>query len=129
MGNGTKTGTKLEKRVVAAADAALRDHQYVTALDVLQGLGWLAPSSVDQWRQGRVDYLERVVTANLKKISTAMRVLRRWAASRDLKPSETCLTFPQNCGSPARHVCLSGAISGRGPGISQIGQGRRGAAI
>jgi hypothetical protein len=33
--------------------------------------------------------LERVVTANLSKISKAMRFFRGWARRRELKPSET----------------------------------------
>jgi hypothetical protein len=80
---------RLEQRVVRAAEAALGVQRYVTAVDVLMGIGWLAPSAVDRWRQGRVDYLEREVQANLHKISTAMSLFRRWAEQRELKPSET----------------------------------------
>lgn len=72
-----------------AAEAALADKRYVSAVDVLVGLGWLPPPRVDEWRQGRVPVLEHVVTANLSKISTAMRALRRWALQRGLSPSET----------------------------------------
>ena len=31
---------------------------------MLLGLGWLAPSHLDKWPQGRVDSLERVIQAN-----------------------------------------------------------------
>lgn len=61
----------------------------MTAIDVLVGVGWLEPRRVDEWRQGRVPYLEAVVIASLGKISTAMNVFRQWAAARGLKPSET----------------------------------------
>lgn len=80
---------KLEQRVVRAAEAALAERRFVTAVDVLVGIGWLSPPAVDRWRQGRVEYLEREVQANLHKISTAMSLLRRWAERRDLQPSET----------------------------------------
>jgi hypothetical protein len=86
---GTAVRSKLEERVIKAAGAALADHQYVTAIDVLVGMGWLTTSQVDQWRQGRVDYLERLVNANLSKISTVMDIFRRWARSKGLQPSET----------------------------------------
>jgi hypothetical protein len=56
---------------------------------VLVGVGWLEPRRVDEWRQGRVDYLERVTVASLGKISTAMRSFRRWGEGRGLRPSET----------------------------------------
>lgn len=54
---------RLERRVVKAAEAALAERKYVTPIDVLVGLGWLQPRRVDEWRQGRVDYLERVTQA------------------------------------------------------------------
>ncbi len=79
---------KLERRVVTVAEQVLAAQRYVTAVDVLVGLGWLTPSALDRWRQGRVESLESVVGAGLGKISTAMRVLRRWAEEHDLKPSE-----------------------------------------
>ncbi len=80
---------RIERRVAEAAEAALEGQKHVSAIDVLTGIGWLAPSNVDRWRQGRVDYLERVVQVNLKKISAAMRAFRGWAKDRGLKPSET----------------------------------------
>ena len=83
------SGGKLDRRVVRAAEAALAQRQFVTAIDVLVGLGWLEPRRVDEWRQGRVPYLEVVVIASLGKISTAMKVFRDWAQARELKPSET----------------------------------------
>ena len=75
--------------MVRAAEAALAQRKFVTSIDVLVSLGWLEPRRVDEWRQGRVAYLEAVVSASLGKISTAMKVFRQWAAARDLKPSET----------------------------------------
>jgi hypothetical protein len=84
-----KDRQRIEQRVLKAAEAALERRKYVSAIDVLVGIGWLHPSQVDRWRQGRVDYLERLAQANLKKISTAMRVFRGWAEDRGLNPSET----------------------------------------
>jgi hypothetical protein len=80
---------KVERRVVAAAEAALAVQGFVSAIDVLTGLGWLPPGNVDRWRQGRVDCLERVVTASPPKISRAMAALSEWAMARELRPSET----------------------------------------
>jgi hypothetical protein len=82
-------GTELEQRVVRAAEAALAARQFASAIDVLVGIGWLAPSHVEEWRQGRVEYLERVIQANLAKLSAAMKCFRTWATSRGLVPSET----------------------------------------
>lgn len=54
MGN-----SPLEQRVTQAAEATLAEQGYVSAVDVLLHLGWLAPPHLDLWRQGRVACLER----------------------------------------------------------------------
>jgi hypothetical protein len=88
-GRESMSGTALEQRVRRAAEAALAEQRYVSAIDVFLGLGWLTPPHLDEWRRGRVQCLERVVQASLPKLSTAMRVFRRWAQGRGLVPSET----------------------------------------
>lgn len=79
----------LERRVINAAEVALADHNYVSAIDVLIGMRLLAPTHHDAWRKGRVDFLERMIQGNLKKISLSMALFRRWAQAKGLKPSET----------------------------------------
>ena len=80
---------QLEAKVSRVARTVLAEKHYVAPVDVLVGLGWLTPSRVDVWRQGRVRALERIVDANLHKLSSAMRLLRRWAVAQGLQPSET----------------------------------------
>ena len=79
----------LEGRVVAAAEAALRAKYAVSAVDVLLGTGALSLDDFSAWRKGRIPFLESVVNMNLKRISCAMSMFRKWAVSRGLKPSET----------------------------------------
>jgi hypothetical protein len=79
----------LEQRVLRAAEGALVEREFVSAIDVLVGLGWLPPRLVDEWRQGRLDYLEGAMTVQVTKLSTAMRLFHRWAQGRGLVPSET----------------------------------------
>ena len=85
----TVVQSRLEDRVVRAAEAALADRHLVTAIDVLVGIGWLTTPQVDRWQQGRVDNLERQVTADISKISNAMAILGRWAQKEGLNPSES----------------------------------------
>ena len=80
---------ELKKRVVSAAEAALANNQYVSTIDVLTRTGLLAPTHVESWRRGRIDFLEQVIQANLEKISQSMAMFRRWALEKGLKPSET----------------------------------------
>ena len=84
----TDADKRLEQRVIAAAEGTLAARRLVTALDVLQGLGWLPSSAEQAWRQGRIPYLEAAVAANLSKLSKAMRFFRLWAQREGLKPSE-----------------------------------------
>jgi hypothetical protein len=52
-------------------------------------MGLLAPSNVEEWRKGRIDFLERVIQGNLQKISLSMKLFRDWAGAKGLRPSET----------------------------------------
>ncbi len=83
------SGQNLQLRVTRAAEAALADQRFVSAIDVLTGLGWLAPSHVDLWRQGRVESLEQLMQVNPGKITAALAAFQRWAQDAGLKPSET----------------------------------------
>jgi hypothetical protein len=80
---------KLRRDIAAAGSAAVAKNGYVTAIDVLLGTGWVRPEKVEDWRHGRVPYLEQAIVASLPKIGAAMRVFRRWAKDAGLRPSET----------------------------------------
>jgi hypothetical protein len=80
---------EITARVRRVAEQTLAEKGYATPIDVLVGLGWLAPVRVDGWRQGRLPVLERGVQANLSKISDAMADFRRWARELGLVASPT----------------------------------------
>jgi hypothetical protein len=81
--------SKLERRVAAAAEAALARQKYVAPLDVLTGIGWLPQTMVDSWRQGRVDHLEKLLSAEPGKRASVLEYLGHWAAAAGLTPAET----------------------------------------
>jgi hypothetical protein len=83
------TGRSIDERVARAAEAALADKKFVTPVDVLTGVGWLPPGTVDRWRQGRVEYLEAGAQVDSRKLSAAMTAFRRWSEQRGLRPSVT----------------------------------------
>jgi len=56
---------------------------------VLVGIGWLDVRTVERWRRGQIDCLERAVRTNLPRISEAMKLLRSWARERSLSESPT----------------------------------------
>lgn len=83
-----QTASKLERRVVAAAEEALTRQRYVSPLDVLTGLGWVPPGLVTDWRQGRVPHLEAVAAVSADRLTDALEVFHRWADDRGLRPGE-----------------------------------------
>lgn len=97
-----KAPTRLEDRVIRAAEAVLSRQRYVSVIDLFIGLGWLAPSHLDAWRQGRTRDLESVVDAGLGKVSTAMRSFESWAHQRGLVPSETAYVARTTARHPLR---------------------------
>jgi hypothetical protein len=79
----------LRTRVERAAEAALTRQRYVSAIDVLCGMGLLAPINVDSWRRGRIDVLEQLIQGSPSKISSSLSLFRDWARRKGLSPSET----------------------------------------
>jgi hypothetical protein len=80
--------SKLERRVVTAAEESLRRRRYVSPLDVLTGLGWVPSGLVTDWRQGRAPHLEAVAAVTPDRLADALEVFHRWVESRGLRPSE-----------------------------------------
>lgn len=62
---------------------------YATPIDVLMDIGVLPKSKYEDWRFGRVAYLEAVCTVNLRKLSFIMHQIRVYAMKTGLKPSTT----------------------------------------
>ncbi len=72
------------ERVVAAI---LVKSKIVTPIEVLVGMSLLAPDHVDEWRRGRILYLEQVVDCNLTRLSRLLRILRLHVHDLKLVPS------------------------------------------
>jgi hypothetical protein len=80
--------SKLERRVMTAAEQALGRQRYVSPLDVLTGMGWVPLGLVTDWRQGRAPHLEAVAAVSADRLADALEVFHRWVASRGLRPSQ-----------------------------------------
>ena len=80
---------RIETRVSRIAEATLAEQQFVTPIDVLIGLGWLAQPNVDRWQAGRISSLDRCIQVDSVKILAAIDALRDWAQNQSLKAWET----------------------------------------
>jgi Fe-S-cluster containining protein len=67
----------------------LRRQGYVSVVDVLVEMRRLRPASLEDWRFGRIPYLERVVEGSLAKLSLIGREIRKVARAQGLSPSLT----------------------------------------
>jgi len=80
---------RLKQRALQAAEEALDKQQYVSPIDVFTGMKLLQPVHVEDWRKGKIPYLERAIQGSLGKISFCMKCFRDWAKEKGLKPSPT----------------------------------------
>ena len=79
----------LYPRIQRAVAAILQHGKVVAPVDVLVRMELLAPERLEDWRRGRVPYLERVIICNLTKLSRLLRILRFHAHDLNLVPSGT----------------------------------------
>jgi hypothetical protein len=82
---GTKPTDRLTERLEAAIVSLLKRDGRLTYPTLLVELGMLSSSNLDEWRAGRVPYLERVVTGNLTKLARIQKGVRRGARKRGLQ--------------------------------------------
>ena len=99
----SKLQQDLKARVIAAAEAALADHDFVSPIDVLVNMGLLSPSNVEAWKKGRVGHLEEMIQGSAPKLSSAFAVFGQWVKDKGLKPTEVRYTRPTRGGRRPRH--------------------------
>jgi len=94
------------QKVASIAGQEISNKGYVSPIDLFIGIGWLTKEKLMDWRIGKITYLERVITANLSKLSKTMKEFRAWAKHANLKPSKTvykhksCLLRFSKSGNP-----------------------------
>jgi hypothetical protein len=82
----------LYPRIARAMEQILARGKVVAPVDVLVRMNLLAPERLEDWRRGRVPYLEKVVAYNLSRLSRLLRILRFHAHDLKLLPSITAYT-------------------------------------
>ena len=64
-----------------------QERGYAAPVDVLIDVGVLTKENYEDWRYGRVQYLEKVCSANLHKLSFIMQQMRAYAKKAGYKES------------------------------------------
>ena len=81
---------ELTAKVNSSMYRQCRSRGYATAVDVLMDIGVLQKDKYEDWRFGRIPYLESVCHINLHKLSFIMHQMRVYAKNNSLKPSFCC---------------------------------------
>jgi hypothetical protein len=79
----------LEKEIKRLVHANRFEKGCICAVDILLQLNYLTNKDYDEWRFGRVEYLEKVCKINLKKLSLINKLIRKYATELNLKSSWT----------------------------------------
>jgi hypothetical protein len=94
---------KLYPAIARAVASILESSNVVTPVELLLRLERISKKQVEDWRFGRIPYLERVCVGNLSKLSAILRVLHHHALAIGLKPSQTVY---RQWGRGRKHIAL-----------------------
>lgn len=92
-------------RIERAVAAILAEGKVVAPVDVLVGMDLLSSEGLEDWRRGRVPYLEKVIDCNLTRLSRLLRILRFHAHDLNLVPSVT--VYNRWGKGPRRALCFT----------------------
>ncbi|MEB3103193.1 hypothetical protein [Ferviditalea candida] len=80
---------ELQKKVRHTVHQLVWEKEYASPLDLFLKMEKISPKLVEEWRYGRVPYLERVLHGNLAQFSFILTVFRKTAMEMKLKESFT----------------------------------------
>ena len=81
--------TDLEKSIACIISELSDEKGYICSIDVLLGLKYLSKTDLEKWRNGQVEYLEKICQTNLSKLSAVNQIIRQVTKKMNLEPSFT----------------------------------------
>jgi len=99
---------ELEKEIKRLVHALRYEKGYVCVIDILIGLEYLSKKDYEDWRFGRIDYLEKACKTNLSKLTFIVKSMKKFA--KDLKLAYSLTVYSQY-GKGISHrlkFCISG---------------------
>ncbi len=79
----------LKNKIKLIGKEIIEEKGYLSSIDVLLKLEYLSEKDYENWRFGKVDYLEKVCGVNLKKLSTINKTIKEISGQWNLKKSWT----------------------------------------
>ena len=71
--------TDLEKNIKRIISELSDEKGYICSIDVLLGLNYLAKTDYEKWRNGQIEYLEKICQTNLSKLTAVNQIIRQVA--------------------------------------------------
>lgn len=99
--NDVRRRSKLEQRVVDAADHVLRRDGAVGPIELLVQLQFLEHVHVEDWKRGNpaITVLEDHIQCGEKKLADTFRYFRQWAEAEHLETAEAVYQAPSRSGA------------------------------
>jgi hypothetical protein len=85
----TMNRQELQKKVKQIVHQLAYEKGYVSPVDMLLNMEKITPKLVEEWRFGRVPYLERVMHGNLSQLNFILGEFREVARDLGLQESQT----------------------------------------
>jgi len=79
----------LKNKIKQVGKEIIEEKGYLSSIDVLLKLEYLSEKDCENWRFGKVEYLEKVCGLNLKKLSTINKTIKEISGQWNLKKSWT----------------------------------------
>jgi len=80
---------EIREKTRAAATSLIFEKGYVSPVDLYIRMEVISPQDYQDWRMGRITYLEKVTARGLGKLNTIIEELRTYARSQGWYPSKT----------------------------------------
>ena len=81
--------TDLRNKIQIIGKEIIEEKGYLSSIDVLLKLEYLSEKDYENWRFGKIEYLEKVCGVNLKKLSTINKTIKEISGQWNLKKSWT----------------------------------------
>jgi len=81
--------SELKKKIKKSVIELLNEKKYVSSVDLLMKLEYLSKSDYEQWRFGKIAFLEKACKVNLGKLLFINRTLKSIGKELNLKESWT----------------------------------------
>lgn len=83
------SNAELDKKVKRLVHSNCFEKGVVCMLDILQQLDYLSKKEIEDWRFGRIDFLEKVCKVNLSKLTLISKSMRKHSIDLGLESSWT----------------------------------------